>query len=132
MLRPTRFEPAVDDFLPTRTHRAVSATVATMTAFEPDVVAAILAHMNNDHPEDNLVIVRAFGAPDAERAVMIDLDTVGGTWTAWLVPEDETVQVVVPWPAGTIETRGEIRREIVALYDAASSALGLPARDHVG
>ncbi|RFA17453.1 hypothetical protein B7R22_00135 [Subtercola boreus] len=103
-----------------------------MTAFEPDVVAAILSHMNNDHPDDNLVIVRAFGAPDAERAAMVDLDTVGGTWTAWLVPEDETVQVVIPWPAGTIATRGEVRREIVALYDAASSALGLPARDHVG
>ncbi|RFA10969.1 hypothetical protein B7R54_18445 [Subtercola boreus] len=103
-----------------------------MTAFAPDVVAAILAHMNDDHPEDNLVIVRAFGAPDAERAAMIDLDTVGGTWAAWLVPEDETVQVVIPWPSGTIGTRGEIRREIVALHDAASSALGLPPRDHVG
>lgn len=101
-----------------------------MTAFAPDVVAAILAHMNNDHPEDNLVIVRAFGAPDAERAEMVDLDTVGGTWSAWLVPEDETQQIVVPWPAGTIETRGEIRREIVALYDAASAALGLPPREH--
>ncbi|MEF2976337.1 DUF2470 domain-containing protein [Subtercola sp. YIM 133946] len=102
-----------------------------MTAFAADIVDAILAHMNNDHSDDNLAIVRAFGAPDAERAQMIDLDTVGGTWTAWLVPEDETVQVVVPWPAGTIQTRGEIRQQIVALSDAASAALGLPPRDHV-
>lgn len=101
-----------------------------MTTFDPEIVGAVLAHMNNDHPEDNLVIVRAFGAPDAERAEMIDLDTVGATWSAWSVPEDETTQVVVDWPAGTISTRGEIRQQIVALYDAASEALGLPPRDH--
>src|ERR1700712_2477955 len=101
-----------------------------MTTFAPETVAAILAHMNNDHPGDNLVIVRAFGAPDAERAEMIDLDTVGGTWSAWLVPEDETQEVVVAWPTGTIETRGEIRQQIVALYDAASESLGLPPRQH--
>ncbi|MCU1478978.1 MAG: hypothetical protein JWQ64_3671 [Subtercola sp.] len=102
-----------------------------MTTFSPDVVGAILSHMNNDHPEDNLVIVRAFGALEAERAEMIDLDTVGGTWSAWLVPEDETRQVVIPWPAGTIETRGEIRQQIVALYESAAAALGLPPRHGV-
>ncbi|MCU1475492.1 MAG: hypothetical protein JWQ64_185 [Subtercola sp.] len=102
-----------------------------MTTFSADVVGAILAHMNNDHPEDNLVIVRAFGAPDAERAEMIDLDTLGATWSAWLVPEDERTQVVIPWPAGAIETRAEIRQQIVALYDSASAALGLPPRHGV-
>ena len=99
-----------------------------MTTFSADVVGAILAHMNNDHPEDNLVIVRAFGAPDAERAEMIDFDTVGGTWSVWLVPEDETRQVVIAWPSGTIETRAEIRQQIVTLYDSAAEALGLPSR----
>src|ERR1700712_2117539 len=99
-----------------------------MTSFSADVVGAILAHMNNDHPEDNLVIVRAFGAPDAERAEMIDFDTVGGTWSVWLVPEDETRQVVIAWPSGTIETRAEIRQQIVTLYDSAAEALGLPSR----
>ncbi|MEA9984014.1 MULTISPECIES: DUF2470 domain-containing protein [Subtercola] len=115
-----------------------------MTHFEADVVAAILAHMNNDHPEDNLVIVRAFGAPDAERATMVDLDTVGGTWAVSAGTDagagsdagtdhgagGESAQLGILWPGGTIETRGEIRREIVALYDAASEALGLPPRQH--
>jgi hypothetical protein len=34
------------------------------------------------------------------------------------------------WPAGTITERGEIRREVVALYDTACERLGVEPRPH--
>jgi hypothetical protein len=49
--------------------------------FEPSIVAAVLRHMNNDHPGDSLLIVRAYAAPDATAAVMTGLDHRGGTWS---------------------------------------------------
>ncbi|TYL55386.1 DUF2470 domain-containing protein [Nocardioides sp. BGMRC 2183] len=100
-----------------------------MTTFEPAVVDAVLAHMNDDHVEDNLLIVRANGAPGAASAVMIGLDTEAGVWEA-VGPEGGTEHVRVPWPAGPISERAEIRREVVALYDAACRALGQEPRPH--
>ena len=52
-----------------------------MQTFGPDVVDAVLRHMNSDHREDNLVIVRANGAPDASDATMIGLDDQEGVWS---------------------------------------------------
>lgn len=37
--------------------------------------------MNGDHPEDNLLIARAFGNPEASSATMIGLDESAGQWT---------------------------------------------------
>jgi hypothetical protein len=39
-------------------------------AFATDVVDAVLAHMNNDHLDDNILISRAFGDPAAAAASM--------------------------------------------------------------
>ena len=50
-------------------------------AFDPAVVDAVLAHMNGDHLEDNLVIVRGHGMPEATAASMSDADGEAGTWT---------------------------------------------------
>jgi hypothetical protein len=38
--------------------------------------------------------------------------------------------VRIPWPGGPITERREVRREIVALYDAACERLGVPPRPH--
>lgn len=98
-----------------------------MSDFPAAVVDAVLAHMNDDHTGDNLVIVRAFGAPDATEARMIGLDGDAGLFAASTT--DGEVRVRVPWPAGPITERAEIRREIVALFDEASALLGLPPRE---
>lgn len=95
-----------------------------MSSFSDDVVRAVVAHMNDDHADDNLLIVRAFGAPEAMTATMTGLDAEAGLWEADGAP------VRVPWPAGPISGRAEIRREVVALYDQAAAALGVAARPH--
>jgi hypothetical protein len=98
-----------------------------MPVFSPDVVTAVLAHMNGDHPDDSLLIARAFADPDAASATMVTLDHEGGTWR-YTVGDDER-EVTVPW-SSEISERPEIRREIVVLYDAACAKLGIEPRPH--
>lgn len=83
--------------------------------------------MNNDHPDDNSLIVRAFATPDATAAVMSTLDEFGGTWT--YEAGDATAEVTVPWST-EISERGAIRREIVALYETACDRLDVVPRPH--
>ncbi|GAA5145724.1 hypothetical protein GCM10025768_03330 [Microbacterium pseudoresistens] len=99
------------------------------TAFSDEVVSAILRHMNDDHTDDNLLIVRAFGAPDATAATMTGLDGDGGDWRVEQ-PDAEPAKLRVPWPSGSITERPEVRREVVALYDAACARLGVEPRPH--
>lgn len=99
-----------------------------MSTFAPEVVGAVCAHMNDDHTEDSLRIVRAFGLPDADAAVMSGLDDEGGVWTATVGGAE--VEHRVPWPAGPITERAEIRREVVALYEQACERLGLEPSAH--
>lgn len=99
--------------------------------FDSDVVAAILHHMNVDHTDDNLLIARAFATasdPQVTHAVMTDVDGDGGAWliTRAGIPEE----LRVPWPGGSITERPAVRREIVALYDAACDKLGIEPRPH--
>lgn len=100
-----------------------------MTSFETAVVDDVLAHMNDDHLDDNLLIVRAHGAPQATAASMIGLDSEAGVWEV-IGPEGPMDRLRVPWPAGEISERAEIRREVVALYDAACATLGVEPRPH--
>lgn len=96
--------------------------------FDAATVTAILGHMNTDHEEDNLVIVRAFGAPAATAAVMTGLDGDGGDWD--VREGTDTVRTLrVSWPHAPITERADVRREVVALYDAARTTLGLGPRD---
>lgn len=97
-------------------------------SFSSDVVDAVLSHMNDDHRDDNALIVRAFSGRDPEHAQMTDLDGRGGTWRYGF--EGEEHELHVPWPAGEITERPEIRREIVVLYDAACEKLGVEPRPH--
>lgn len=94
--------------------------------FADDVIAAVLSHMNSDHNDDNLLIARAFGAPDATAAVMTALDHRGATW-AYTAGHDH--ELTLPWST-EISGRAEIRREIVRLYDLARKRLGLEPRLH--
>lgn len=98
-----------------------------MTDFDSTVIDAVTGHMNGDHPEDNLLIVRAFGMPGATHSVMIGLDATAGLWRASDASGEREVRV--EWPGGPISERPEIRREVVAIYHAACEKLGVPARE---
>jgi hypothetical protein len=95
--------------------------------FSADVIEAVLAHMNSDHNDDNVLIARAFGDPDATSATMTTLDETGGTWLFDTPRRQELL--TVPWST-TISERAEIRREIVHLYDVACEKLGVTPRPH--
>jgi hypothetical protein len=99
-----------------------------VTTFSPDIVDAILRHMNGDHTDDNLLIARAFVDPSAESATMTGLDGDGGVWDVTIGGAVRSASVA--WPAGPITERGEVRREIVALYDGACATLGIEPRPH--
>ncbi|WP_232677269.1 DUF2470 domain-containing protein [Nocardioides sp. R-C-SC26] len=95
-----------------------------MPDFDDAAVTAVLAHMNDDHTDDSLLIARAFGVPGATSSTMTGFDGEGGVWDV----DGQTVRI--GWPAGPITERAEVRREIVALYDAACERLGLEPRPH--
>ena len=89
--------------------------------FGPDVVAAVTTHVNDDHAEACLAIVRALGGvPAATSARLDDVDADAATFTATV--DGRTERVVVPW-ARPIAERAEIRTEIVALTERATAAL---------
>jgi hypothetical protein len=98
--------------------------------FDETVRAGVLSHMNGDHGDDNLLIARAFGPePDLASATMTGFDGDGGDWVARPSAGGE-VPIRVPWPGGPIDERAHVRREIVALYDAACRRLGIEPRPH--
>ena len=98
-----------------------------MPTFSDDVVAAVLHHMNDDHTDDSLLIVRAFADPDATTATMTTLDGAGGTWEYEVAGQTRTA--TVPW-SKEISERPEIRREVVVLYNATCKQLGIDPRPH--
>ena len=98
-----------------------------MSNFDASVIAAVTGHMNGDHPEDNLLIVRAFGYPEATGSTMTGLDNTAGVWRVEDASGEHEVRV--EWPSGAISERPEIRREVVALYKTACEKLGVPARE---
>lgn len=93
--------------------------------FEPAVVSAVLAHMNGDHADDNLLIARAFADPAATECEMSGLDGEAGYWSYCV--DAAATELRMPW-AAPITERAEIRREIVALYDRAHARLGTTPR----
>jgi hypothetical protein len=100
--------------------------------FDDAALAGVLAHMNGDHGDDNVLIARAFGPePDVIAATMVGFDGDGGDWR--VQPAEgagEQIVVRVPWPGGPISERAEVRREIVALYDESCRRLGIEPRPH--
>ena len=108
-----------------------STAAPATTLFDAAIVTAVLNHMNDDHPADNLLIARAFGHRDASTARMTHVDGLAGHWIYGVGDADAlaTVEhpVSVAW-SQPISERAEIRREIVALYDRACATLGIEPR----
>ena len=98
-------------------------------SFDESTRAGVLAHMNADHRDDNVLISRAFGVPSAQAATMTGFDGDGGEWAVVDAGGSEST-LRVPWPGGAITQRPEVRREIVALYDEACHRLGVAPRPH--
>jgi putative heme iron utilization protein len=91
--------------------------------YSADAVAAIRRHMNDDHAADNVVICRVLGGqPDATDATMTDMDPEGIAFT--VVVDGRDVDAQVPWGTPPV-TRGDVRTEVVRMYEQASGVLGL-------
>lgn len=88
-----------------------------MSVLDEAAREAILAHMNTDHRDDGLMIVRAHGAPGAETAEMIDIDDATGTW-AVTDGDGSASLVVVTWPE-PLTSRRSARQQIVTVHDQA-------------
>ena len=97
-----------------------------MSDFDETVIAGVTGHMNGDHTDDNLLIARAFGYPDATASTMTGLTGEHGCWKV-VDPAGEH-ELCVPWPAGRISERPQIRREVVVLYREACKRLGIEPR----
>ncbi|MBL3699163.1 DUF2470 domain-containing protein [Leucobacter luti] len=91
------------------------------------MVAAVTGHMNGDHTDDNLLIARAFGYPDATQSRMVGVSGDGGEWAVTDAAGEH--QLSVAWPGGAISERPEIRRQVVELYKVACDKLGISPRD---
>jgi hypothetical protein len=81
--------------------------------------------MNADHSDDSLLIARAFAepaGPPITDAAMTGFDGDAGVWA--ITRDGRVSELRIPWPGGPIADRAAVRREIVALYDAAASLGG--------
>jgi putative heme iron utilization protein len=91
--------------------------------FPPDVVAQIARHMNDDHADDNVLIVRGLGgAQTATAARMSGMDADGMDFEA--VVDGIAVPVRVPF-AERLTERRQVRAEAVRMYRDACAALGV-------
>lgn len=93
------------------------------SVFSDEIVERVIAHMNDDHMADSLLIAKANGFADAIAAKMTGLDENAGFWQVTSAAGEH--QLRVAWPGGKISQRPEIRREVVALYEQAAAALGV-------
>lgn len=94
--------------------------------FSPDVVEQIARHMNGDHADDNLLIVRALGGmATATAARMSGLDADAMEFAA--VVDEIEVPVRVPFRERLTERR-QVRAEAVRMYHEACAALGVDPR----
>ncbi|QFY05949.1 DUF2470 domain-containing protein [Nonomuraea phyllanthi] len=90
------------------------------TPFTADAVEAIKRHMNDDHADDSLIIVRALGGrPGATSAVTSDVDAEAIEFTV-----DGGERVRVPW-GETLTERAQVRKAVVRLYREACDRLGI-------
>ena len=97
-----------------------------MDPFTADVVEQIARHMNGDHAEDNLMIVRALGGiPAATAARMSGVDVDGMEFVA--VVDEIAVPVRVPFGERLTE-RSQVRVEAARMYREACAALGVEPR----
>jgi putative heme iron utilization protein len=94
--------------------------------FGADTVAQIARHMNEDHADDNVLIVRVLGGqPDATAARMSGMDADAMEFEATV--HDIAVPVRVPFSERLTERR-QVRAEAVRMYRDACAALGVEPR----
>ncbi len=99
-----------------------------VAGFDVSVVTAVVRHMNEDHADDTLLIVRALGGLDAATSArMTAWDADGGDYVA--VVDGVETPVRIPWSQRLTE-RTEVRAEVVAMYERACEVLGVPPRPH--
>jgi len=95
-------------------------------AFPAEVVEQIARHMNGDHAEDNVLIVRALGgAPEATGARMSGMDPDAIEFAA--VVNGIEVPVRIPF-AERLTERRQVRAEVVRMYQESCAALGVEPR----
>ena len=94
--------------------------------FTPEVVAQIARHMNDDHAEDNLLIVRGLGGiSTATSARMSGMDADAMEFAAAV----DGVEVPVRVPFGErLTERRQVRAEALRMYRDACAVLGLEPR----
>lgn len=98
----------------------------TENPFGPDVIAAVAHHMNDDHSDDSVLIVRALGdTPAASAAEVTHLDGAGVDFAVTVDGGQRTVRV--PWSQPLTE-RPQIRQEFVRMYHEAAEKLGVTPR----
>ena len=91
--------------------------------FTPEVVAQIARHMNDDHADDNVLIVRGLGGiATASAARMSGLDPDGMDFEATV--NGIAVPVRIPFSERLTERR-QVRGEAVRMYQQACAALGV-------
>ncbi|MGC4944508.1 DUF2470 domain-containing protein [Kribbella sp. DT2] len=91
--------------------------------FTPEIVAAVLRHMNEDHADDSLQIVRALGGhPDAVSVQLATIDPAGAVFAVTVVAGG-VVRVQLPWSEQIVE-RPQFRHEFARMHREASSADG--------
>lgn len=91
--------------------------------FPPDVVTQIARHMNDDHAEDNVLIVRGLGGiSTASAARMSGMDADGMDFDATV--DGIAVPVRIPFSERLTERR-QVRGEAVRMYRQACAALGI-------
>ena len=94
--------------------------------FPPEVVAAIMRHMNGDHADDCGVIVRGLGGqPDASSARMSGMDADGMDFEATV--DGRPMPVRIPFTERLSERR-QVRGEAARMYRDACAKLGVTPR----
>jgi putative heme iron utilization protein len=94
--------------------------------FPPEVVAQIAQHMNDDHADDNVLIVRGLGGARAATAArMADMDADGMDFAAAV--NGVEVPIRIPFRERLTERR-QVRAEAVRMYQDACAALGVDPR----
>lgn len=91
-----------------------------------EATARAIAHMNDDHAEDCLLIVRSLAEPAATAARMTGIDGEAGTWLATVGGVETTVRI--PWPSPIVDRSG-IRDAVVELYHRARRSSPMPLED---
>jgi putative heme iron utilization protein len=95
-------------------------------AFPPDVVTAIMRHMNTDHADDSRVIVRGLGnQPTATAARMSGMDADGMDFEATV--DGRPTPVRIPFTERLTERR-QVRGEAARMYRDACAKLGITPR----